>query len=47
LGDVDDQQIVNEYILSIVDTLGRLVGLQVSRKLTEKLTNETSSEGGK
>jgi hypothetical protein len=47
VGDVKASLIVNEFILSIIDTLGRLVGLQVAQKLTEKLTNETGCEGDK
>lgn len=50
LDDVDDEKaglIVNEFILSIIDTLGRLVGLQVAQKLTEKLISDTNGEGGK
>ncbi len=35
------EQITKEFILSIIETLGRLVGMQVAEKLTEKLKNNT------
>ncbi len=39
--------IVREFILSINDTLSRLVGIQVAEKLTEKLLIESINGGDK
>ena len=39
--------IVHEFILSITETLGRLIGIQVAEKLTEKLAADTEDKGGK
>ena len=38
--------IVNDFVLSIIDTLGRLIGIQVAEKLTEKLLAEPVKKGG-
>lgn len=39
------EQIVSEFMMSIIDTLSRLVGIQVAQKLTEKLAGEKNVEG--
>ena len=38
--------IVNEFVMAISGTLGRLIGMQVAEKLTKKLINEPESAGG-
>lgn len=38
--------IVHEFMLAIIETLGRLIGIQVAEKLTTKLTPESSIKGG-
>jgi hypothetical protein len=35
-------QLLNEFVLSIIETLSRLVGIQIAQKLTEGLTNASS-----
>ncbi len=35
-------QILNDFVLSIIETLSRLVGIQIAQKLTEGLTNASS-----
>jgi len=38
--------IVNDFILSVINTLGRLIGIQLTEKLPEQLLNETDRKGG-
>jgi hypothetical protein len=48
LDDLDEAKaarIINEFILSIIETLSRLVGIQVAQKLTEDLSNDTNIRG--
>ncbi len=35
-------QVVHEFVMSIVATLGRLVGIQLARQLTEQLQEKTA-----
>lgn len=37
------EQIINEFVLSIIETLSRLVGIQVAQRLTEKLISEVKN----
>ncbi len=41
------EKITSDFVISIIDTLSRLVGIQVAHRLTEELLDEIRAEGDK